>query len=431
MLNIDVAFNILANLFPHYSGCASPPNLSSTAFIDTAASKSLVTPSTKTSPATSLESITVIQPGGDKMRTTHAVDLLLSKLPPNSRMAHSLPGLTNNLLSIAVLCNAGCEVFFNTTGCKVTFDGYIILQGWRDSKHCLWHVCIVDDAWTTNLKINDSITTPQTTAVAQSLYDCNNMQQLMHFYHTCLFLPVISTLTNAINKGYLKGFPGFTAQCVHCHVQINDATKKEHMDQTHQGQRSTQPNPTNTSDTRNLFKDNNVLPDHIDEGLTNLIFMVIHDITRLVFSNQTSRFPVTSNRGHVYLVIFYIYNANFIASVPFKNQTKQELLRAYQITYKYLSSCGFKSCLHKMDNETSKDVQDFIQTQHTTLQYTPPDIHCTNSAKPDICTRITSLQVSPAYQNLPHCQLVSPHQPMQLHNQHALSLLPKSPPLLF
>jgi hypothetical protein len=61
------------------------------------------------------------------MRTTHAVDLLLSKLPPNARMAHSLPGLTNNLLSVPVLCDAGCEVFFNSTGCEVTLNGEIIL----------------------------------------------------------------------------------------------------------------------------------------------------------------------------------------------------------------------------------------------------------------------------------------------------------------
>jgi hypothetical protein len=113
--------------------------------------------------------------------------------------------------------------------------------------------------------------------------------------------------------------------------------------------------------------------------------MVIYDIIRLVFSNQTSHFPITSYRGHAYLVIFYIYNANFIASVPIKNQTKQELLCAYQITYKYLSSCGFKSHLQKMDNKTSKDDEDFIRSQHTTLQYTPPDIHCTNSAEGAIC----------------------------------------------
>jgi hypothetical protein len=42
-------------------------------------------------------------------------------------MAHSLTGLTNNLLSVAVLCDAGCEVFFNATGCEVTLNGLVIL----------------------------------------------------------------------------------------------------------------------------------------------------------------------------------------------------------------------------------------------------------------------------------------------------------------
>ncbi len=157
------------------------------------------------------------------------------------------------------------------------------------------------------------------------------------------------------------------------------------MDQTRQGQCSTQPNPTSTFDANNLLDDNDVLPGHINKGLTNLDFMVIHDITGLVFSNQTGRFPITSNRGHTYLVIFYIYDANFIASVPNKNRTKQELLRAYQNAYKYLSSCGFKPCLHRMDNKTSKDVKDFIQSQQTSRQYNSPDIHCTNSAKQAIC----------------------------------------------
>jgi hypothetical protein len=178
----------------------------------------------------------------------------------------------------------------------------------------------------TNLKINEDVTTPQTTAITHSLYNCNNMQQLTCFYHACLFLPVVSTLTNAIKKGDLKGFPGLTAQCVCCHVQINNATKKGYMDLTRQGQCSTQINPTSTFDATNLLNNYDVLPDHIDKGLTNLVFMVIHDITGLVFSNQTGRFPIISNRGHAYLVIFYIYNANFIVSVPIKNRTKQELL---------------------------------------------------------------------------------------------------------
>jgi hypothetical protein len=99
------------------------------------------------------------------------------------------------------------------------------------------------------------------------------------------------------------------------------------------------PSPIISIDTHN--NDDDILPVHIAERSTNLIFMAIHDITGAVFTNQTGHFPITSNRGHAYLVIFYIYDANFIASVPIKNRTKEELLRAYQITYNYLSSRGF------------------------------------------------------------------------------------------
>jgi hypothetical protein len=162
-----------------------------------------------------------------------------------------------------------------------------------------------------------------------------------------------------------------------------------------------QPNPTITSNANNLLDDNNALPDHIDEGLTNLVFMVIHNITGLVFSNQTGCFPITFNRGHEHLVIFYIYDANFILSVQIKNQTKQELLHAYQITYKYLSSCGFKPRLHKMDNKTSKDVKTSSNPNKlhshtllwTSIAPTPPN-------KLFALGRITSPQVLPDYQNL-------------------------------
>jgi hypothetical protein len=82
-------------------------------------------------------SITVIQPGGNHMTTTHAVDLLLCNLPPQARLGHRLPGLVNNLLSVAAFVNAGCKVFFHCTGCKVTFNGTVILQGWRDPKNKL------------------------------------------------------------------------------------------------------------------------------------------------------------------------------------------------------------------------------------------------------------------------------------------------------
>jgi len=104
--------------------------------------------------------ITVLQPSGAKMTSTHAVNLLLTKLPTNARLAHRLPGLVNNFLSVAVLCDAGCEVFFHKHGCEVTLNGETILRGWCDPKNRLWRVKLMDDGWNKNLTIHDDATRP-------------------------------------------------------------------------------------------------------------------------------------------------------------------------------------------------------------------------------------------------------------------------------
>jgi hypothetical protein len=184
------------------------------------------------SAATSNASITVIQLSGESMQFTNAMDLFLQKLPPKARVAHSLPELTNNLLSVAFLCDAGCEVFFHTTGCEVTHNGAVILRGWREPHHCLWRVHIIEDSWTTNHRIPNNNDSNALTAVAHSLYNCNNAQQLVQFYHNCRLSPVKSTLITAISRGYLQGFPGLTAQRTLRHITINNATEKGHMDQT-------------------------------------------------------------------------------------------------------------------------------------------------------------------------------------------------------
>jgi hypothetical protein len=83
-VDVDVVKSNLANYVNgDISSCANPPNLNETALIDTAASCTLLT---ITTPATAMTNadiqITVIQPGGERMTTTHTVDLLLWDLPP-------------------------------------------------------------------------------------------------------------------------------------------------------------------------------------------------------------------------------------------------------------------------------------------------------------------------------------------------------------
>jgi hypothetical protein len=167
------------------------------------------------------------------MTSTHDINLLLINIPPKACLAHQLSGFVNNLLSVVVLCNAGCEVFFPKTGCEVTLDRKTILQGWCDPKNGLWHVMIVDDCWMTKLTIRNVArpiiplsTTPtghlansmpsmpfkSNATLANSLYKCSNMGQLTNYYYTCLNYSVKFTLTKAIDRGYLKGWWGLTSQ---------------------------------------------------------------------------------------------------------------------------------------------------------------------------------------------------------------------------
>jgi hypothetical protein len=124
------------------SGCTNPDNLATTALIDTGANISLLqqgAPAIKAPTQEPTKSVT--QPKGNLL-TTETLLLLLNKLPSSARIAHCAPGITNNLLAASNLVDAGCEIFFQRTGCEVTYSGVIILQGWRDPATRLWRVSL-------------------------------------------------------------------------------------------------------------------------------------------------------------------------------------------------------------------------------------------------------------------------------------------------
>jgi hypothetical protein len=114
---------------------------------------------------------------------------------------------------------------------------------------------------------------------------------------------------------------------------------------------------------------------------THHVFMTVHEVTGSVSSNQSGHFPVTSNCGNVYAALFYVYDPNYIKSVPIKNRFKEELLRAYTEVYAWLTTRGYRPLLHKLDNKTSHNVEAFFVAEQVKIQYMPPDMHCTNPAK--------------------------------------------------
>ena len=93
--------------------------------------------------------------------------------------------------------------------------------------------------------------------------------------------------------------------------------------------------------------------------------MTVRKAEGFIASDQSGKFPRMSNKGNQYICVFYIYDPNFIKGIPIKSRKKEELLKAYEQVYEWCERRGFKPQLHKMDNDTSKYVEDFIASQQT------------------------------------------------------------------
>ena len=100
-----------------------------------------------------------------------------------------------------------------------------------------------------------------------------------------------------------------------------------------------------------------------------------------IASDETGAFPRVSNRCQKYISVFYVYDVNFVKEVPVKSRHRQELPRAYKEIYKWCTVRGFKPQLQKMDNETSRDVEEFIESQKENVQYAAPGSHCPSAEK--------------------------------------------------
>ena len=114
---------------------------------------------------------------------------------------------------------------------------------------------------------------------------------------------------------------------------------------------------------------------------THKVFMTVRLADDWIASDQTGAFPRTSSRGNKYISVFYMYDPNFIKGVTIKSKHADELLQAFQKVYKWCEARGIKPELHRMDNETSTEVENFIEGQKTKLQYTTPGRHCAPAEK--------------------------------------------------
>ena len=235
--------NFANNTLP-LPGCANPFKKDSTALVDTAANISLLTAE---SPATDanlqLSTKTILHPAGAIMVTTKTVNLLLKKLPTKARQTHRVPGIINSFLSVPVLVDTVCELFFHRTGCDTPFNGETIIRGWRDTATNMWRISLQDSESNKFISDDDDANCKLPALFANHIYKYENLSQLIQFYHATMASPVVSTLCKAIDARYFQGWPSLTSKRVRDHTNVVDEMEMGHMEQRRTGIRSARPKP--------------------------------------------------------------------------------------------------------------------------------------------------------------------------------------------
>ena len=146
----------------------------------------------------------------------------------------------------------------------------------------------------------------------------------MHYYYACLNYPTPSSLVQAIDRRYLKGWRGLTSQRPQRHITKSLELSMGHMDQVWKGTCSTQPRtPTDATiptpalpHMPKLHIDDYMVgaPQELHNTCTHIVFMHAHAINGTTFSDQTGRFPITSNQGNAYVVVSSVPHSTTITT---------------------------------------------------------------------------------------------------------------------
>jgi hypothetical protein len=293
-----------------------------------------------------------------------------------ARAAHLFPTLTGSLLSIGMLTDAGLTAIY-TADAVIIQDatGTTVLSGTRSPSTRLW-----------TIDLPSPITESQkeeTPYHASAVIHHENDSLLVHFYHATVGASAISTFIEATARGYLDCFPHLTVRKIRRNKPHTVATSLEHLDQTRKNYKSTKtrtaappaapkPDPVSISDELDTFPVLESVP-------TNFVHTQVKRIDQS-FMDSTGRFPVKSRSGNEYNLIMYNYDANYIHVEPMKRGAGS-LLDAYRRGNVFFKARGFKPKFERLDNETSKELQEFMTLEDISFQYVPPNCKQRNAAE--------------------------------------------------
>jgi hypothetical protein len=91
---------------------------------------------------------------------------------------------------------------------------------------------------------------------------------------------------------------------------------------------------------------------------THLMYAIVVDQGQL-YTDLTGKFPVQSSKGNSYVMVYYVYDCNYVKVIPMKSRSDSEWVKAYDTIHQELTVKGFKPKLQTLDNEASAALKNF------------------------------------------------------------------------
>jgi hypothetical protein len=323
-------------------------------------------------------------PDGEQLQSSHTCELDITWLPRAARIAHIVPGLQHtSLISIKVLCDAGCKVSYDDEKCKVYFRNKLVWHGGREPTTQLWVLPLCPkQADLPNL--HDIVCAKAQIHCANNPFTTTSKAALIRYLHQALFSPRKATLLNAIRNQQLPTWPGLTANVVRKYLpETSPQTDKGHMKRQRKDLRSTKP-----TQTKNEKEQEDMTPKKVSEDHNHLFAAsyVVNNKDGTMYSDLTGNFPLQSLDGMMTILVIYDWTSNVILALPIKDAKDETLVSAFKTQVEYLAKRGFKPKFNIIGNVASKAIKKYLEEAKIGLQLVEPHNHCVNAAERAIQT---------------------------------------------
>ena len=178
--------------------------------------------------------------------------------------------------------------------------------------------------------------------------------------------PTKPSWLKAIKHKQYASWPGLTWEAVNKNFPESKETLKGHGRKTRSGLRSTKVTP-HIDDEEDREEATKLSRPPTKQKESNIHIYDLSDETeRLMYTDQTGRFPQKSSRGNQYIMVL-IDDSNAILVEAMKNRTTGEMIRAYQVLVNRLRCAGVTPKMHSLDNECSAEFKERIKSNN--IQY--------------------------------------------------------------